>query len=121
MTDVQMPIITDGDRDALGSVRITRQVLAEIIEIATLSVAGVEKLSPVSSPWPRLINHSAPQRGLSVVVNHLTVSVDLYVIFKPGVNMTQVGRSIQDAVAQAIETQLGMVPGEINIFIQDIA
>lgn len=107
--------------EPLGSVRITKHVLATIIELAALGVAGVAKMAPLSSPWPRMIFHAQPQRGLALNVHGNTVATDLYLILKPGVNMAQVGRSVQDAVTSAIEDLLGMTAGEINIYIQDVA
>jgi uncharacterized alkaline shock family protein YloU len=106
--------------DAQGAVRITKHVLASIIEMAALSVAGVARLAPVSSPWPRLWR-AEPQRGIATNASGKTLSVDLYVILQPGVHMSQIGRSVQEAVAKAIEDILGMTPGEINVFIQDVA
>jgi uncharacterized alkaline shock family protein YloU len=106
--------------DAPGSVRITKQVLANIIEMAALGVEGVARLAPVSSPWPRLWR-AEPQRGIATNAQGKTLSVDLYLILQPGVHMTQVGRAVQEAVAKAIDEILGMVPGEINVFIQDVA
>ena len=107
--------------DPLGSVRITKHVLATIIELATLSVDGVAKMAPMSSPWPFILFHAQPQRGLALNVRGNTVAADIYLILKPGVNMAQVGRTVQDAVATAIEGLLGMTAGDINIYIQDIA
>lgn len=107
--------------DPLGSVRITKHVLATIIELAALGSDGVAKMAPMSSPWPRMIFHAQPQRGLALNVHNNTVAADLYLILKPGVNMAQVGRGVQNAVTSAIEDLLGMTAGEINIYIQDVA
>jgi uncharacterized alkaline shock family protein YloU len=107
--------------DPLGTVHVTKHVLASIIELTALQVEGVAKFAPVSSPWPRLPMRAEPQRGLALNVRGETVSADLYLILQPGVNMPQVGRAVQDAVAAAIEDMLGMTVGEINIFIQDVA
>ncbi len=110
------------DEQSLGSVRITKHVLAHIIELAALSVPGVERLAPVWSPWPRLWQLKEPQQGLAVLVRDGHVSIDLYLILDPGSNLTQVGRAVQDAVVQALDQQVGgMVVDEVNVFIQDIA
>jgi uncharacterized alkaline shock family protein YloU len=106
--------------EAAGTVRVTRQVLGSIIELAALEVEGVARLAPISSALPRFL-HAEPQRGIATNVRGKTLSVDLYLVLQPGVNMAQVGRAVQESVAKAIETMLGMVPGEINVYIQDIA
>jgi uncharacterized alkaline shock family protein YloU len=115
-TSLSMPPVAD----AHGVVRITKHVLGSIIELAALGVAGVARLAPLSSPWPRVFR-AEPQRGIATSVRGKVLSVDLYVILEPGANMPEVGRAVQEAVAHAIEDIVGMEPGEINIFIQDIA
>jgi len=107
--------------DPLGNVRITKHVLASIIELAALGVQGVAKMAPISSPWPRMLTRIQPQRGLALNVHHNRVSADLYLILNPDVNMANTGRAVQDAVARAIEDMLGMTIGTINIYIQDVA
>lgn len=107
--------------DPLGTVHVTKHVLASIIELSALQIEGVAKLAPVSSPWARLPFRAEPQRGMALNVHGNTVAADLYLILQPGVNMPQVGRAVQDAVAAAIEDMLGMTAGEINVFIQDVA
>ena len=107
--------------DPLGSVRITKQVLGTIIELAALAVPGVAKMAPVSSPWTRMVLRTQPRNGIAVNVHGKTVSADIYVILQPGAHMTQVGRAVQEAVVVAIDDLLGMLPGEINVYIQDIA
>jgi len=106
--------------DALGSVRITKHVLATIIELTALAVPGVAKMAPVSSPWSRVLLRMQPKRGIAINVNGKTVSTDLFIILHPGAHMAQVGRAVQEAVAVALEDMLGMTPGEINVYIQDI-
>lgn len=107
--------------DAAGTILITRHVLASVIELTALGVEGVVRLAPVSSPWPRVLLRAEPQRGLALSVRERVVAADLYLIVQPGVNLPQVGRAVQDAVAAAIEDQLGMTVGEINVFVQDVA
>jgi uncharacterized alkaline shock family protein YloU len=120
LRDLQSPAAPNSAADSHGSVRITKHVLASIIELAVLEVEGVARLAPVSSPWPRLLR-AEPQRGIAVNARGKVLSLDLYIILRSGANMTQVGRAVQEAVAKAIEDILAMVPGEINVFIQDIA
>ncbi len=116
MTPIGVP-----DAEPIGTVRITKHVLATIIELAALSVEGVARIAPISSSWARLWTRAKPQRGIALNVRGSVVSVDLYLILKPGVQMATVGRDAQNAVAAAIEDMLGMTAQEINVFIQDVA
>jgi uncharacterized alkaline shock family protein YloU len=104
----------------LGSVRIARRVLRTIIEEAALSVQGVARLAMNVSQWPHLIGRSLPIHGVALVVRDDVVSVDLYLIAQPDVNLIGVGVAVQEAVGQAVDHILGMRASEINVYVQDV-
>ena len=105
----------------LGSVRIARRVLRTVIEEAALSVQGVARLAMNVSQWPHLIGRSLPLHGVALVVRNDVVSIDLYLIAEPEVNLVAVGAAVQEAVGRAVDHILGMRASEINVYIQDVA
>ena len=105
----------------LGSVRIARRVLRTVVEEAALSVPGVARLAMNVSQWPHLFGRSLPVRGVALVVRDDVVSIDLYLITQPDVNLVTVGAAVQEAVSQAVDHILGMHASEINVYIQDVA
>jgi uncharacterized alkaline shock family protein YloU len=105
----------------LGAVRIARRVLRTVVEEAALSVRGVARLAMNVSQWPHLIGRSLPIHGVALVVRDDVVSVDLYLIAQPDVNLVAVGVAVQEAVGQSVDHILGMHASEINVYIQDVA
>lgn len=105
----------------LGSVRIARRVLRTVIEEAALSVPGVARLAMNVSQWPHLIGRSLPLHGVALVVHGDIVSIDLYLIAQPDVNLVAVGVAVQEAVGLAVDHILGMRASEINVYVQDVA
>ena len=105
----------------LGSVRIARRVLRTVIEEAALSVQGVARLAMNVSQWPHLIGRALPLHGVALAVRDEVVSVDLYLIAEPDVNLVAVGVAVQEAVGQAVDHILGMRANEINVYVQDVA
>jgi uncharacterized alkaline shock family protein YloU len=120
---VEAPLLTADDyaSENLGSVRIARRVLRTVIEEAALSVQGVARLAMNVSQWPHLIGRSLPIHGVALVVRDDVVSVDLYLIAQPDVNLIGVGVAVQEAVGQAVDHILGMRASEINVYVQDVA
>lgn len=105
----------------LGSVRIARRVLRTVIEEAALTVQGVARLAMNVSQWPHLIGRSLPLHGVALVVHDDVVSIDVYLIAQPDVNLVSVGVAVQEAVGQAVDHILGMHANEINVYVQDVA
>jgi uncharacterized alkaline shock family protein YloU len=115
------PSASTSPSQSLGSVRIARRVLRTVVEEAALSVPGVARLAMNVSQWPHLIGRSLPIRGVALVVRDDVVSIDLYLIAQPEVNLVTVGVAVQEAVGQAVDHILGMRAGEINVYVQDVA
>jgi len=49
-----------------------------------------------------------------------TVTVDLYIIVEPDVNMLRLSQEIQTNVTRAIQDMVGLTVKEVNIHIQDV-
>jgi uncharacterized alkaline shock family protein YloU len=62
---------------------------------------------------------SQTRDGVLVRVNE-AVSVDLYLVAQPDVNLLDLGTEVQAAVANAIREMVGMPVHEVNVYIQDV-
>lgn len=89
---------------------IAPDVLHSIARLTALKVPGVHAASP---------RRGAPD-GVQVRVSDGIVDVDMYLILEKDINLRQVSREVQSAVARAIEEMVGMLAGSINIHIEDI-
>ena len=119
--EAQQLSAADAASENLGSVRIARRVLRTVIEEATLSVQGVARLAMNVSQWPHLIGRSLPIHGVALAMRDDVLSIDLYLIAQPDVNLIEVGVAVQEAVGQAVDHILGMRASEINVYVQDVA
>jgi uncharacterized alkaline shock family protein YloU len=67
-----------------------------------------------------MLLHRQEQDGLHIEVVDDLVYTDLYVVLMPDVNIREVGRNIQIAVARAITEMIGMQVGVVNVHVEDI-
>jgi uncharacterized alkaline shock family protein YloU len=103
----------------LGKTTISPDVLLVMIQLTTLHVPGVSRMSSIPGGVNRILRRGGAE-GVRIVVKDDTVSADLYVILKNDINMRDVSRNIQHDVARVISTMVGMQAGRINIHIEDI-
>jgi uncharacterized alkaline shock family protein YloU len=59
--------------------------------------------------------------GVRLLVLDGSVHVDVAVIAQPGQALRHLGRTIQQAVADALHLMVGMPVAEVNVFIEDVA
>ena len=105
----------------LGKTTISVDVLLTIARLTTLEVPGVSRMSNVPSRrFKTMLLHRQEQDGLHIEVVDDLVYTDLYVVLEPDVNIREVGRNIQIAVAQAITEMIGMQVGNVNVHVEDI-
>ncbi len=107
--------------DVMGRVRIARQVLRTVVREAALAVPGVSRLAATANTWAHLLGRPRPKEGVGLTVRGTVISVDLYLVVEPGVNMVTVGEAVQESAGAAIEHILGMEVSEINVYIRDVA
>ena len=106
--------------EALGVVRVARQVLSTIVMNAALQIPGVVRLAHTRDQWSRLLGSEAPRQGVALTIKDNIVTADLYIVVATNVNIVDVGSAVQEEVAAAIEHMVGMQVREVNVYIQDV-
>jgi uncharacterized alkaline shock family protein YloU len=104
-----------------GKTTISVDVILTIARLTTLEVPGVSRMSSVPSRrFKTMLLHRQEEDGLHIEVVDDLVYTDLYVILESDVNIREVGRNIQIAVARAITEMIGMQVGDVNVHVEDI-
>jgi uncharacterized alkaline shock family protein YloU len=107
--------------EKLGKVTIAPEVLVTIARLTTLCTPGVVRMS---TDWMgnvnRLLGRTSSGGGVRIEVEDDAVTVDLYVIVEPGVNMYNLGQAIQAEVTRAVNDMVGVTVRAVNIHIQDV-
>jgi uncharacterized alkaline shock family protein YloU len=107
--------------EKLGKVTIAPEVLVTIARLTTLCTPGVVRMS---TDWMgnvnRLLGRTSSGGGVRIEVEDDAVTVDLYVIVEPGVNMYNLGQAIQAEVTRAVNDMVGVTVRTVNIHIQDV-
>lgn len=107
--------------EALGVVRVARQVLTTIVINTALQIPGVIRMARGNDQWSRFLGREIPGQGVALTVKENVVSADLYLVIASGANIVEVGSIVQEEVAAAIEEMVGMQVREVNVYIQDVA
>ncbi len=107
--------------DNLGAVSVAPEVLLDVVRLTALATPGVARLSKNRpNGFSRLINGKIAA-GIRLGIEDSTVSIDLYVVAEPDVQMLQLGQTLQHEINSAIQKVVGMPVKEINIHIEDVA
>jgi uncharacterized alkaline shock family protein YloU len=102
-----------------GKTTIAPEVLIAITRLTTLSIHGVQKMSPVPGGVNRFFQRGSSE-GVRLHVKDGIVSADLYIVLAKDFVIKDVCRKVQQQVHRAITETVGMPVGMINIHVEDI-
>lgn len=104
-----------------GTVRVAPEVLATIAALTAQSVAGVVRLEGgLAAEVGKLISKGRSVKGVKVSVVGSEAWVELHLVVRPDVSMYKLGREVQEAVAEAIETMVGIPVHAVDVYIEDV-
>jgi uncharacterized alkaline shock family protein YloU len=101
-------------------VTIAPGVLLTMIRMAALTCSGVVQMGNTPGGVNRWLRRTPSERGVQVYIEGETVTVDLYIIADADTNLKQLSIDVQTYVARAIEENIGMHVGAVNIHIEDV-
>ena len=124
--DVGVPV--NGTRPADGGkVTIAQGVVQKIAGIACREISGVHAMGASTSRAfgavrERIPGSSGPNvaQGVGVEVGETEAAIDLDIVVEYGVSISDLGRSIQRNVKQAVERMTGLSVVEVNINVDDL-
>jgi uncharacterized alkaline shock family protein YloU len=111
--------IPNNPGENIGKTTISPEVLITIARLTTLEVEGVSRMSNLPAGFNRLFKRKYGE-GVRLSIDDDTVTADLFIILKNGVNIREVSRMVQNDVTRAVTEMVGMDVGSVNIHIEDI-
>ena len=102
--------------DELGNIHISEEVLAVIAAAAVLEVEGIGGLAAnLGTDLAELLGKKNLSRGIHILVEEESVTVDLGILVKYGYTIPDVARAVQEAVAGSIEATSGLTVAAVNV------
>ena len=108
--------------EAMGDVRISDEVVANIAVIAAGEIEGVANVvgNSKSSELKNLVGMKNYSKAVKIDMLEKVVSVDMAIVVKYGFSLPAVGKAVQDRVKVSIETMTGLEVSDVNVRIAGI-
>ena len=116
MTDTE-----NTDRDGLGVVKISEEVVKTIAGIAAVDIPGVAGMSGgLTGGFAELLGRKNLTKGIKVAVGEKEAAIDIFVVLEFGVRVPEVASNMQNKVKNSVETMTGLKVVEVNIHVQGV-
>ncbi|MCY6483757.1 Asp23/Gls24 family envelope stress response protein [Clostridium aestuarii] len=106
----------------MGIVKISDEVVEVIAGLAASEIDGIEGMSTtlVGGITQILSGKKNVSKGVKVNVGEESATIDLYVVVKYGVKISEVARTVQENVKKSVESMTGLAVSAVNVYIQSI-
>lgn len=100
----------------IGEVRVADEVVAIIAGLAATEIEGVESMAGnITNELVSKLGMKNLSKGVKVVVDTESVSVDVAINIKYGYEIPVVSAKVQEKVKSAIETMTGLDVSAVNV------
>ena len=102
--------------DELGNIHISEEVLAAIAAAAAMEVEGVSSLAAnLGRDIADLLGKKNLAKGVRVKMEDDRVEVELSVLMTYGHTIPEIGKAVQEAVKNALESMSGLEVSCVNV------
>lgn len=111
------------DKEELGEIRISSEVVSIIASNAAMEVEGIASLGGgIAGNISQVLGRKNPFRGIKVeVTENRDVNIDLHIIVEYGARIPEVAWKIQERIKHNVEQMTGLHVEEINIHVQGVS
>ena len=110
------------DQKALGTVKISNEVLAKIAGFAALECYGIAGMASPGLPSEvvQLLSRDKLQKGVKIKSQDNQVEVDLYVVVEFDINMAEVANNLMSKVKYVLEKSAGVQVKNVDVHVQGV-
>jgi len=111
------------EREEMGEIRISSEVVSIIASNAAMEVEGIASLGGgIAGNISQVLGRKNPFRGIKVeVTENREVNLDLHIVVEYGARIPDVAWKIQERIKHNVETMTGLHVQEINIHVQGVS
>lgn len=108
------------ERESIGRIEVAPEVLATIAHFAALRVDGVSGMAQIPPHIARMFRRATRQDGIVLDLSDNQVKFSIYVIMEPQASVIEISRQVQSAVAESIDTLVGVSVDAVNVHVEDV-
>lgn len=111
-----------GDKEKLGNVNISEEVIATIAGAAAVECYGIVGMAArkLKDGIAQLLGREDLTKGVQVKLEGSQVTVDLYIIVSYGVNIAEVAKNVMERVKYSLGKYTDLETRAINVNVQGV-
>jgi len=109
------------NNDQNGNIKISDEVIATIVTVATKEVSGISglSLSLTDEITSRFVKKNS-SKAIKIVTGENGVTIDIDVVVNYGVRIPDVAWEVQETVKKSVESMSGLAVDKINVIVSGV-
>lgn len=108
------------EKQPVGSLKISEDVVATIASVAALEIEGVDSLPHAASRFGGLFKRSSRRGAVHIEIKDDFIEVEVALNLKYGARIDEVCTRVQSNVKDNIQTMTGMAVSKVNVLVDGI-
>lgn len=106
---------------AVGTLRISKEVLVTIAGTAASEVEGVHSIAASPVDFKDMLTRRPFPKAVNIALNDDMAEITLHLVLKHGVKIPVVSERVQKAVKESIQSMTAITVSKVNIVVEGIA
>ena len=110
----------NNQKDPIGSLRISQNVIATIARTTAREIDGVAALTHLPADFKQILSKRQMPKPVSVTLADDIASIDMYLLLKEGAKIPLVCERVQQAVKESVQSMTGITVSKVNVMVSGI-
>lgn len=108
------------NQKSMGSLRISKEVIASIAKISASEVAGVAGFAPATVDFKKIISKNSVVKPVTVSLNDDLASLCVYILIKNSAKIPTVAQKVQETVKESVQNMTGITVSKVDVVIAGV-
>lgn len=114
-------MVQKNDKESIGSLKISQEVIKSIASVAANEVEGVASVAQTNNVKDVFnIKKSLSSKSIKVNINNDMAVIDIYINVNDGVKIQAVSQKVQQKVKDEVQSMTGIAISKVNVHIVGI-
>ncbi|MCL1830837.1 MAG: Asp23/Gls24 family envelope stress response protein [Oscillospiraceae bacterium] len=109
-----------GNKNSVGSIKISKSVVETITKNATLEIPGVDSVSFGNIGFRGLITKSSYSKPIKIEINEGLAHIQVSIIVDPNKRIPDLAGAVQTQVKNSVQSMTGLVVSGVDVIITGV-
>lgn len=109
-----------GNKNSVGNIKISQNVVETITKNATLEVSGVDSVSIGNIGFKGLLTKSTYTKPIRIEINEGVVQIQVSIIVDPTKRIPDLANTVQTKIKNSVQSMTGLIVSTVDVIVTGV-